>query len=189
MNVSISNAHQVSLKSSALQSVYRSEAPSAQQVSDSPMKAHDADHLLPSESLQHHGLSPLKVVGLHGAVMAVEHGIHFSLHKSVQYADRNASQGSTALHTLGDVTGAAAAGYLAYQAINHALHAAASGNKEATAAYSLSAVLDAGLAVANTLAVFKQTPSVTVGVSLGIGLLSTASSALGAKLEQTKPQE
>lgn len=123
--------------------------------------------------------------------MAVEHGVHFSLHQSVRYAESSArqtvpSKNAATLHTLGDVAGAAAAGYLAYRAIEHALHASAAGHTEATAAYSLSAALDAGLAIANTLAVFKQAPSVSVGVSLGVGLLSTASSALGAKLEQTK---
>lgn len=132
---------------------------------------------------QTHGVSPLKVLSLHGGVLAAEHGLHFSLHKLSTH-QISTTQANT-VNTLGNVSGAVASGYLTYTAIEHAIHAVETGHNDAATAYGVSAALDAGLAVANTLAVFKRAPAVSVGVSLGVGLLSTASSVLGAKLEHT----
>lgn len=187
MNVSIANSTKVDVSSLTKWASQPFKSSSDQAVVDDSLIVHGADHHVSSTKTEKHGLTPLKVLGLHATVMTIEHGVHFSLQKSVHYADTPRSQGagSAKLHVLGDVVGVAASGYLAYRAIEHALHASSSGHTQAAAAYSVSAVLDAGLAIANTLALFKQTPSVSMGVSFGVGLFSTASSVLGAKLEQT----
>lgn len=130
---------------------------------------------------RHHGNSgPLGVLAVHGSIMAAEQGIHFAVSKGASVSQAAAGK----LHALGDLSGAIASGYLAYSALDHALQAASDGHTGAATAYSISATLDAGLAVANTLALLNKTPTVSAGVSLGVGLLSTASAMWGAKLEQ-----
>ncbi len=130
---------------------------------------------------RHHGSSgPLGVLAVHGTIMAAEQGIHFAVSKGASVSQAAAGK----FHALGDISGALASGYLAYSAFDHAVQSASAGNHAAATAYSVSATLDAGLAVANTLALFNKTPTVSAGVSLGVGLLSTASAMWGAKLEQ-----
>lgn len=133
-------------------------------------------------STRHHAVSPLKVMALHGAIMASEQGLHLVASKGASVSQAAAGK----WQALGDISGAVASGYLAYSALDHALQAADAGNTQAATAYTVSAVLDAGLAVANTLSLLKKGPAVSAGVSLGVGLLSTASAVWGAKLEQTQ---
>lgn len=66
---------------------------------------------------QTHGVSPLKVLSLHGGVLAAEHGLHFSLHKLSTH-QISTTQANT-VNALGNVSGAVASGYLTYTAIEH----------------------------------------------------------------------
>ncbi len=146
------------------------------------------DHLALSEdvSAAHHPLAtPLKILAVHGGVMALEQGAHYALNRLPHKKEGVTTRaGSGPMQTVGAVAGAAASGYLAYTAFEHARHAADAGHHKAAAAYALSGILDAGLAVANTLSAVKMSSGVSMGTSLGVGAAATVASMWAADIEQ-----
>lgn len=114
----------------------------------------------------------------HAATRAAEHATgEVVAHGAAHFGARMASVAAPGV-------GAAAAGYLAYKSIDHAIDAGKKGNVGASLSYSLAGVVDATTAVVNAAgAVSGAGVVISTPVSLALGAVATGFAALGAYLD------
>lgn len=130
----------------------------------------------------------------HGAVRAAEHGaVRAAEHAGVRAAEHAAGAAIShgAAYGVGRIAsvaapglGAAAAGYLAYKGVEHSIEAGKRGNTGAAIAFALAATVDGTTAIVNGAgAVTGAGTLISTPVSIGLGVVATGLSALGAYLD------
>jgi hypothetical protein len=134
----------------------------------------------------------------HGATRAVEHGaVRAAEHGAVRAAEHATAEivahgaGEAAAHGLGRIAsvaapglGAAAAGYLAYKGVEHSIEAGKKGHVGASLAFALAATVDGTTAVVNGAGAISGAGTlISTPVSIGLGVVATGLSALGAYLD------
>lgn len=114
----------------------------------------------------------------HAVTRAVEHGAGEALaHGAAHVGGRLAAVAAPGV-------GAVAAGYLAVQGVKHSMHAAEKGHTGAAICFALAATVDGTTAVVNGAgAVSGAGVVISTPVSIGLGVVATGLSALGAWLD------
>ncbi len=122
----------------------------------------------------------------HGAVRAAEHaGVRAAEHAAGAAISHGAAYGVGRIASVAAPgLGAAAAGYLAYKGVEHSIEAGKRGNVGASIAFALAATVDGTTAVVNGAgAITGAGTLISTPVSIGLGVVATGLSALGAYLD------